>query len=348
VAKKSTLQDIANVLNTNVSTVSRALNGHPAISETMKQRVAEVADKLNYSQNRIASSLRSGSTKVVGVIVPNANLSFFASVIHGIEKVMTEAGYNVILYQSGESLVKEVKGINTLLQSRVDGIISSMTFETKEYNHFQQIIDNGTPLILFDRINESLTTSSVSINDRKGGFIATEHLINQGYKKIAYISAKQNIGIFRERLLGYRDALEHYKLTVNEEHIVYGEVSLESGKACVETLFSLNEKPDAIVAVEDFSALGAMLKLKELGIKIPEEVGIIGFANEALSAYLTPSLSTIDQQSIKMGQEAALLFLEESKKSGSCLKKVVLEPILIVRESSKRLGTSDSSNTRIP
>jgi LacI family transcriptional regulator len=335
-AKRSTLKDIADALNTNVSTVSRALNGHPGISTIMTQRVLKLAEELNYSQNKIASSLRSGQTKVVGVIVPNANLSFFASVIHGIEKVMTDAGYNIVLYQSGESLAKEIKGVQTLMQSRVDGIISSMTFETKKFDHFKQVIHNGTPLILFDRINESLVTPSVSINDRKGGFIATEHLIEQGYKKIAYISARQDIRIFKERLQGYRDALEHYHVEVNEELIVYGDVSLESGKACVEKLFSQETKPDAIVAVEDFSALGAMLKLKELGIKIPEEVGIIGFANEALSAYLTPSLSTIDQQSIRMGEEAAFLFLEECKTRDNLNKKVILEPVLIVRQSSQR------------
>jgi len=336
VAKRSTIRDIAEALNTNPSTVSRALNGHPGISENMKQRVAILAEKLNYSQNKIASSLRSGQTNVVGVIVPNANLSFFASVIHGIEKVMTEAGYTIILYQSGESVIKEIKGVNTLLQSRVDGIISSMTFETKVYDHFKQILDNGTPLIMFDRINASITTPSVSINDRKGGFLATEHLIQQGYQKIAYISAKQNIEIFKQRLLGYRDALKHYNREVNESHIVYGEVSLESGKNCVEQLFNQAIKPDAIVAVEDFSALGAMLKLKELGIKIPQEVGIIGFANEALSAYLTPSLSTIDQQSIKMGEEVARLFLEEKKTAENLNKKIVLDPLLVVRESSQR------------
>ncbi|TZF85799.1 LacI family transcriptional regulator (plasmid) [Pedobacter sp. BS3] len=337
-SKKTTIQDIAQALNTTVSTVSRALSGHPGISDAMKKNVRRVAKELNYSQNKIASSLRSGRTHIIGVIVPDAQLSFFASVIHGIEKVMNKNGYTVLLYQSGESYAHEVKGVKTLLQSRVDGIIASASFETEDYTHFQDAIDQGTPLVFFDRVTDKVNVPSVFIDDHKGGFMATEHLIQQGYKRIAYIAARQNVGIFKKRLNGHYEALRQYGLPVSEELVVFGDVSIESGRRCIKQLLALPKPPDAIVAVEDFTALGAIQELKARNINIPEEVGVIGFANEAFSAYITPSLSTIDQQTIAMGEEAAKILLEwRQKTSGTkAMKKVILDPVLIARQSSMR------------
>ena len=295
-----------------------------------------MAQKLNYRQNKIASSLRSGRTNTIGVIIPSAELHFFGSVVYAIEQVMNRNNYTVLLYQSNESAESEVKGIETFLQLNVDGIIASIALGTGNYDHFSEVIKREIPLVLFDRTTDVLQVPSVSIDDYKGGYMATTHLIRQGYKRIAHITARQQIKIFSERLNGYKDALKACGLAFREEFVVYSDVSVESGQQATEQLLGLHERPDAIFAVEDFTALGAIQKLKSRGIAIPEQFGIIGFANEAFSAYITPSLSTIDQQTKKMGEVAAALFLEmtEKKNTNAGHPVIILEPLLVQRDSS--------------
>ncbi len=337
--KRVTILDIAKELNITFSTVARALNDHPAISEATKKSVRETAERLNYRQNKIASSLRSGRTNIIGVIVPSLHVSFFSSVVHGIERVMNANGYTILLYQSNESKKHQAKGIDTFLQSRVDGIIASITLDTDDDFAYQEIKKRNTPLIFFDRVLDNLKVSSVTIDDYKGGFIATEHLIKQGYKKILHITAEQNISIFKERYRGYMDALKHYGLPVDENLIVKGNFSLEFGKNVVKDMREQGIEFDAVFALEDYTAMGVMQQLMEFGIKVPEEVGVIGFANEAFGSLVTPQLSTIAQQTVTMGEEAAKLFLELNKQEKSAepvIKKIVLEPILIVRASSNR------------
>ncbi|MBC7913086.1 MAG: LacI family DNA-binding transcriptional regulator [Pyrinomonadaceae bacterium] len=334
--KKPTILDIAKELNITFSTVARALNDHPAISAATKAAVKETALRLNYRQNKIASSLRSGRSNIIGVIIPNLHVGFFSSVVSGIEKVMNANGYNILLYQSKESKEHEINGIETFLQSRVDGIISSVTTETDDAVYLD--IKNRIPLIFFDRELSALNVSSVTIDDYKGGFIATEHLIQQGYTSILHITAHQDIAIFKERLRGYIDALKHYNLPIKDDLIIKGDFSLELGKDVVRQSKLQNLKYDAIFACEDYTAMGALQVLKESKIKIPEEIGLIGFANESFGSLVSPALSTIDQQTAKMGEETANLFLAELKNKGKNLEpqKLVLEPILIIRESSNR------------
>ncbi|WP_423147096.1 LacI family DNA-binding transcriptional regulator [Rubrolithibacter danxiaensis] len=335
--KKTTIHDIARELNTTASTVSRALKNHPSISVQMKERVKSTAERLSYRQNKIASSLRSGRSHIIGVIIPSADVSFFGSVVHGIERVARSNGYNVLLFQSNESTAYELEGVEALLQSRVDGILASPAKETADYGHFIEIKKRNVPLILFDRADDNLSVPSVVIDDYRGAFMATEHLIQQGYKRIAHISGQQHIKIFTERLRGYTDALKHYSLDIDDNLIASGKVSIESGKECTMELLNKENPPDAIFAVEDFTAFGAIQALKESGIRIPDEMGVIGFANESFSQYISPPLSTIDQQTAKMGEEAAKLFLNQvTEKVKPAFQKIVLEPRLIVRESSLR------------
>jgi LacI family transcriptional regulator len=337
--KKPTILDIAKELNITFSTVARALNDHPAISIATKKAVRETADRLNYRPNKLASSLRSGKSNIVGVLVPNLHVSFFSSVVSGIETVMNANGYNILLYQSNESKDHELKGIETFLRSRVDGIISSVTTETTE-EVYSEIMDRKIPLMFFDRAL-NLGVSSVIIDDYKGGFIATEHLIRQGYRDILHITSEQDISIFTERLRGYIDALEHYNLPVREELIIKGKFSLELGREVVQSTKMQGIKYDAIFALEDYTALGAMQALKEAGIKVPKDVGVIGFADEAFGSLVTPSLSTINQQTKKMGEEAARVFINQlnQKEHQTSPVKQVLEPILMIRESSNRNNT---------
>ncbi len=340
--KKVTIHDIANELNIAFSTVARALNDHPAISETTKHAVRETAQRLGYRQNKLASSLRSGQSNTIGIIVPSLDVSFFSSVVHGIEKIMNENGYSILLYQSNESFVSEKKGIETFLDSRVAGIIASVAKETTTYDHFTEIQKRRIPFLFFDRAVESLKVPSVTIDDHKGGFLATEHLIKQGYKRIVHITARQTIGIFNERLRGYVDALKQYGLPVDESLILRGDFSLDFGRQCIRELHQRNVTFDAVFALEDFTAMGALQQLLAYNVRVPEDVGVIGFANESFAALVTPGLSTIDQQTVPMGEAAAKLFLKMLRSDdlyNNLPKRIVLDPHLIVRASTARTSS---------
>ena len=334
-----TIQDIARKLNITASTVSRALNDHPAISTATKKAVSKTAKKLDYHHNRIASSLRLGKTKILGVIIPSAEINFFGSVVHGIEKVASERGYNVLMFQSNELLEYEMKGVETFLRSRVDGVLASISKETTNLDHYRKIRARGVPLILFDRASDDLDVPTVTINDYLGAYKATTHLIEQGCKRIAHISGQHHVPIFKQRLKGYLDALKDHDLDIKQELIISGKVTIESGRACMNYLLSTNNKPDGVFAVEDFTALGALQSIKSADIKIPEEIAIIGFANEAFGEFISPSLSTVDQQTIKMGVEAAELYFHLSTKGNFYSQEMtrrVLDPVLIFRDSSLR------------
>lgn len=337
--KKVTILDIAKELNVTFSTVARALNDHPAISDATKKAVRETAERLNYRQNKLASSLRSGRTNVIGVIVPSLRVTFFSSVVSGIEQVMNANGYNILLYQSNESSTQEKKGIETFLQSRVDGIIASITTETSDYSAYEEIIKRKTPLFFFDRTITSLNAPSVTIDDYRGGFIATEHLIKQGYRKILHITTSRNISIFRERLRGYIDALNYYNIEVDEGLIIQGDFSLDFGKSVIAEARLKDLVYDAVFALEDFTAMGVLQQLQGYKIRVPEEVGVIGFANEAFGSLVTPQLSTIDQQTIIMGKEVAKLLLQSKKQQPheeNVPESIVLDPLLISRASTMR------------
>jgi LacI family transcriptional regulator len=338
-ANEITLSNIARELNITPATVSRALRNHPKISAETKESVLRVASRLNYKRNKVASSLRSGKTHMIGVIIPSAEINFFGSVVHGIETVANVNGYNILIYQSNESYEHEVRGIETLLAARVDGIMVSIAKETVDYTHFTDVAKRGLPIVFFDRGNDNMGIPSVVIDDYKGAFIATERLIKQGYQRVAHISGPQHVKVFYDRFKGYMAALQVNNLPFDPSLVFQGNISIESGKKAADYFLSLSDRPDAVFAVEDFCALGLMKSIKEHGLKIPEEFGIIGFANELFGEHTTPSLSTIDQQTVLMGKEAFKLLLELVEKKDLAIalqKKIVLEPIPIFRESSER------------
>lgn len=337
IISKVTIADIARELNITPATVSRALNDHPAIKDSTKRAVRDVARKLNYQPNKIASSLRLGKSNIIGVIIPSAEINFFGSVVHGIERVANEKNYNVLIYQTNELYEFEKRGVQTFLRSQVDGVLASISKETINLDHFREIKNRGVPLILFDRVNDGLEVSSVVVNDYKGAFAATKHLISQGCRRIAHIGGQQHVNIFNQRLKGYIDALNVHSIPVNEDLIIHGKVSIESGKDCMKKLLEVDPLPDAVFAVEDFTALGAMQAIKAAGKQIPGEIAVIGFANESFGEYLTPSLSTVNQQTVRMGEESAKLFFECYGNPGlykAKPKQLILEPVLICRESS--------------
>lgn len=338
---RTTIADIAKELNITPATVSRALSNHPEISAKTKKIVKEAALRLDYDRNKIASSLRSGKTHVIGVLIPSAEHLFFGSVIHGISNLASQNGYDVLIYQSNESYAYEVKGIKTFISARVDGILASISKDTMDYAHFLEAKNKNIPIAFFDRANDDLGIPSVVIDDYQGAFLATEHLIKQGYRRIAHIAGQQHIKAFHDRLKGYKDALQAHQLPFDSSLIYQGDISIEAGKQGIAYLLSLPQAPDAVFAVEDFAALGALKALKDRGIRVPQEFGVFGFCNDLFGEHTMPTLSTIDQQTIRMGQEAfKLIFsiIENGMTEQSNRSKIVLEPIPMIRESSLKMN----------
>lgn len=326
------------MLEINASTVSRALNGHPRISEGTKQRVLEAAERLNYDYNHIAAALRKGKSNMVGVIVPKLDRSFFATIVRGIEEVVNEAGYNVMICQSNDSFQQEKDNIDALLRSRVEGIIVSIARETQKFQHFEKVKAKGIPLVLFDRVNELLQVSTVEIDDFQGGYLAASHLIGQGCRRIAHFAGSQNLNIYLNRFNGYRQALADHGLPFVPEWVLESAVNLESGREGMETLLQLPERPDAVFSASDYAAIGALQVLKERGITVPDEVALVGFSNEPFTAFVDPALTSVEQYSKEIGRSAAQVFLEKVKSPDEhvAIRKTKLQPKLVVRASSLR------------
>lgn len=335
--KKPTIYDIAKALDVTISTVSRSLNDSELISKETKEKVWAMAQELNYRPNKIASSLSSGKSNIIGVIIPNANIQFFSSVINSLEQALQQEGYSVLLYQSNESFKSDLSGIRTLLEAQVAGIIISPSLETYDFDFLNKAQSEKLPIIQFDRVHDGLDLPSVCIDDEKAGYLATKHLIDMGYKRIAYISTNSTIQIFADRFNGYKRALKEYQHAVSEDLIILDELSTKGGIEGARKLMSLKDKPDAIIGGDDFTALGIIKELSQMGLT-PPQVGVIGFANQTFSEFITPSLSTIDQQAVQMGKECANLFLSivNKRTKGVKNKKITLDPILIKRESTNR------------
>jgi LacI family transcriptional regulator len=333
-----TIHDIAREMNISASTVSRALHNHPRISGATKARVQELARKYNYQPNVVASSLRQGRSKTVGVIVPRINRNFFSNVIGGIEKLLAASGYNLMICQTHESMENEKSALQTLVNARVDAIMLSLSMETSDYTHIRMLQDSGTRIFFFDRILEGLTRGAVVVNDRMGAYLCVKHLLEQGYRKIFHIAGAGHVTIYRERKLGYLDAMAEAGIDVPDRWILEKPMVIEGGESAFREAMSGKEKAEAFFCAGDYAALGLMQAALKAGMRIPDDLGVCGFANEPFTAYLQPSLTTVDQCGEEMGTLMAEMFLDccENNADPSLCDKKVLEPRLIVRESSKR------------
>jgi LacI family transcriptional regulator len=335
-----TIKDIARELGISPSTVSRALKDHPDISVDTKKAVNALADKLNYQPNIVALNLRQKKTNTIGVIIPEVVHFFFSTVISGIEDVAYSAGYNVILAQSNESYVREVAHVKALFNSRVDGMLLSLSRETTNFDHVESIISKGVPIVFYDRMYNSPTSSKVIVDDYAGAKEAVNHLIAQGCKNIVHLVGAPNLIISIERLRGYKDALKENKMEVREEYIVACDSgTFEEGKEITEKLLSTKLKIDGIFSNNDPMAMGAMVSIKEKGLKIPDDIAIIGFSNWFIGELMEPSLSTIDQPGFEMGQEAARLLIRQIelkvKDQYEPIEEIkILKTRLIIRNSS--------------
>ena len=292
---------------------------------------------MNYEQNRLAKALKSGKSYNVGVIVPRIDSNFFGSVIRGIEETISSLGYHVIICQSHENPAIEKECIDTLINAQVDGILISTTPHS-ELQNFENILKKGTPLIFFDRKKSIEGVSSVTINDFDAGYKSTKHLIDQGYRRIAHLRGDYSVEIFKQRYLGYKQALIDSGLNINEDYIIKTKSNREDGANAVKTLLNLEKRPDAIFSSSDFTALGAIKELKKQGIKIPKKMGVVGFSNEPFTKFMELSMSTIDQSPIEIGRETAKVFIDQidNKSNLQEAKHIVLEPKLIVRASSSK------------
>nr|WP_232457114.1 LacI family DNA-binding transcriptional regulator [Polaribacter sp. SA4-12] len=338
IKKKTTIKDIANVLNISPAAVSKALHNDTRISEKTKKAVRQVAKNLNYQRNHLASALRSGKSKLVGVIVPRTNSNFFSSVIQNLEEVLNKEGYNIIITQSNESYKKECDSIDTLLYTQVDGIIASMANQTVDLTHYEKIKSAGIPLILFDRGENDLNVDYIGIDDYNSSHIIVKHLVDQGCKRIAHIGGYKRTRIFNNRIKGYIDALEKHNLPLNDELLVESNLTIEDGREKMLQLLSLENRPDAVYVAGDYAALGALQILNEKKINIPNEIALVGFGNEPFSSMVTPSISSIEQHSDEIGKQAAYVFLEHIKKDvvKQTLTKKILDVNLLIRDSSNR------------
>ena len=341
-----TIKDIARELEISPSTVSRALKDHPDISPDTKKLVSNLADKWNYRPNPIALSLKGGNSNTLGVVVPEIIHYFFSSVISGIEDYANAHGYNVMICQSNEEYEKEVKSIETLINSRVDGILVSMSKLTRNIDHFKQLSDRNTPLVFFDRVCKEIDSDSVVVDDEEGAYMAVKHLIMEGRKRIVHLSGPPSLLITKARIDGYIRALNEFQCNVAEENIIKCD-QVKEVEWIIPGLMERNPPPDAFFCVNDFTAAQAMKIIKKLSYEVPGDVAIVGFTNGQLAGLTTPGLTTVDQHGYEMGGEAARLLLDRIKDRKRPSQHKVIKTELVIRESSS-VPRQSSTGMNIP
>lgn len=336
---KATLKQIAKELNVSVSTVSKALNDSPEISEQTKVRIKEYAKLKNYKPNVIGLNLKNRKTKTIGVIIPNILNSFFAKVFSGIEKVADERGYNVIMCISNESMEKEAHTMEMLSNGTIDGFVLSISEEAQklgEYSHFNSIINDGTPIVMFDRTTDQVECDKVIVDDFDSGQNATQHLINLGCKNIALISSVDNLSVGKLRAEGYLQALRLNNMEINDNIIIRTESEHDLADK-INALYS-NNLVDGVFALDENDSVAALKVGVKKGYKIPKDLKIIGFADGILaSRRLSPSMTTVSQHGIDIGEVAVKLLIDrlESDEEHKPYETVVIKTQLKERESTK-------------
>jgi LacI family transcriptional regulator len=330
-----TIKDIARELRISASTVSRALKNHPDISGETKKAVNELALKLNYQPNAVALSLKHRRSNTLGVIIPEIVHYFFSSVISGIEDVAYDAGFNVIICQSNEMVAREIANTKTLLASRVDGILVSISKETDDFKHLYNLKNNGIPMVFYDRVIPGFDADQVIIDDFDAAYRATKHLIEGGRKRIAHFAGPQNLLIGQYRKDGYLKAINEAGLGT-ADNLIFEADNFESARLAVLNILDNNIKIDGLFAVNDLTAIGAMQSLQKRGVKIPGEVAVVGFSDGRFSGITDPTLTSVDQHGYEMGTIASEMLLKRilSEENDYPFETRVLNANLIVRGSS--------------
>ncbi len=332
-----TIYDVAKALNLSPSTVSRGLKDHPHINEGTKNKIKAAADSMGYRQNKFASSLRKRRTETIGVVVPKLNSYFMATVISGMEKVTNEHGYGLIISQSQESGKQEISCISTLFNSRVDGILISLAFDTKTLDHFDILFDKDIPVVFFDRVAECHGCMKVVIDNYKAGYEATAHLLSRGCKRIVHFGGNLLRNVYDDRFRGYRQALSDYGIEFNQKLVLISDLTRESSMVLAKKVRNMNPRPDGLFAANDTSAVAAIVELQKSGIRVPGDIAVVGFNNEPISQVIQPNLTTVDYPAREIGEIATKSLINKLNNSESGkLSTLVLKHSLIIRQSSMK------------
>lgn len=341
--KRTTLKDIADNLNVSITTVNRALKNHPDISPKLKEQILFLAQELHYRPNFFASSLRKKHSGMIGVIIPKIIHYFSSTVISGIIKTCSARGYQVIVSESGNELGREEMSLMNMINSGVDGMLIAISNHTTDEGHLAVMEEENIPFVFFDKVPDHIDGPKVLTNDVKGAFMATEHLVKQGYTRIAHIKGQQASRNAMPRFHGYRQALDKYGIALDEALVrECASATEEEGYGFAQQFLQLARPPDAIFCVNDETAIGVLAALHKAGVGVPQEVGVVGFSNSKASEYMHPSLSSIEQFGSDIGKIAAEMLIELIQSDNKALelkhRKTLLEPKLFVRESSGRFG----------
>lgn len=336
-----TIYDIAKRLNLATSTISRALKDHHTISDKTIKKVKKTAEEMGFVPNTLAAGLRGNKSKTIGVLIPTITQPFLSSLISGIEITARKSDYSVIIMQSHDSYEDEVNMTKSLYSSRVSGVICSLAMETKDTSHFQQFSNNNIPLVFVDRVPKDFNTFRVVIDNYTAGYKATKHLIEQGCKRIAHMTAGAEFGnLYNERKRGYIDALADYGLPLREELIInLKAMTYDAGVKACNKLFGLKSPPDGLFAPGDILAVSAVQTAKKKGIKVPQDFAVIGFNNDPISEIIEPNITTITHPAEKMGKAAANIVIDtiEFHKEEEAKEITFLNTEVLVRESSKKV-----------
>lgn len=340
---QTTIIDIARELNLSKSTVSRALTGHPNVKAKTREQVLALAAQMDYQRNQLAISLLTSRTQTIGIIVPEFLSFFFPKVIIGAQEVLARAGYNVVICHSNESYETEVANARGLLASRVDGLLVSHTKETRNFDHFRVFERKGIPVVFFNRICEDMPVSKVTVDDYEGAFRAVEHLIESGKRRIAHLAGPDSLQNSRNRLNGYRDALLKHSIPINPELIITYDLNLDKANIYVNHLLNLPEPPDALFAINDPTAIEALKVIKSRNLRMPDDIAVIGFSDDPISALVEPGLTTVAQPVTEIGEQAARLLLNQLQNEDDRFEPetVVLSTQLIVRGSTRKQKLSE-------
>ena len=333
------MKDIARELRVSVSTVSRALNDSPRISAEQRNRIREYAAQHNFLPNILAGSLRRSKVapqKIIGVIIPQIAHYFFSTILSGIEEQASVRGYRIMVAQSDERYEREVRICQAFTESRVCGIIVSMAKDTTEYDHFQRLLDTGIPLVFYDRICTGLNTSRVVVDDYMGAYKAIKHLIDTGCRRIAFYGSNMKMEIVKNRYNGYRDALLKHGFPIDESLVFECDNRTDAEKLTPE-LLSRPDRPDAIFAVNDDTAIGILYSAKRMGLHVPEDLSICGFTNGERAIACDPMLTTVEQRGHMIGEEAVDILIDhvEGKIPVNKVEKRIVKTRLVVRGTTK-------------
>ena len=334
--KEVTIYDLADKLNISIATVSRALKNDPVVSKKTKKKIFELAEEMGYRSNHFARNLRNQQTNTIGIIVHELNSNFITSVLAGVEKVTTEAGYDLIIAHSSESFMKEAANAKNLFHKRVDWLIASLSFDTKNMDHFKPFIKKGVPVIFFDRVEQDGDSIVVIIDNYKCGYQATEHLIEQECNRIVHVTASLNRNVYSQRYQGYRDALFDAGIPFNENFLIVKDLSEKAGIEAAKQMLKMKPLPDGAFITNDFVAAVCMRTLKEHGVAIPDDIALVGFNNDAIGKLIEPALTTINYPGRDMGEIVARNLINHLQGVSKIqnTKTIIVNSDLIIRKSS--------------